>query len=112
MNLLIWFAASYSATKRNELFNEEQRRQKAEVGRVEKIEVRYLGLPEDVTLVMNSHISTPYNCAQHLSEGHCKSAALALIDGSVPWDMHRPLQESCTLQLLNFNISEPHVVNK
>lgn len=34
------------------------------VGRIEKIEVRYLGLPDDVTLIMNKGISTPYNCAQ------------------------------------------------
>ncbi|XP_016994768.1 large ribosomal subunit protein mL39 [Drosophila takahashii] len=104
--------SSASLAKRNDLFNQEQRRQRDAVGRIDKIEVRYLGLPEDVTLVMNSHISTPFNCAQHLSEGHCKRSALALIDGSVPWDMHRPLQESCTLQLLNFHVSEPHVVNK
>ncbi|EDW94548.1 39S ribosomal protein L39, mitochondrial [Drosophila yakuba] len=104
--------SSASIAKRNDLFNQEQRRQRDAVGRIDKIEVRYLGLPEDVTLVMNSNISTPFNCAQHLSEGHCKRSALALIDGSVPWDMHRPLQESCTLQLLNFHVSEPHVVNK
>lgn len=105
-------SASASLKSQNELFNQEQKRQRDAIGRVEKIEVRYLGLPEDVTLVMNNHISTPYNCAQHLSEGHCKRAALALIDGSVAWDMHRPLQESCTLQLLTFNVTEPHVVNK
>lgn len=110
--ILANFSASASVGQRNELFNQEQRRQRDAVGRIEKIEVRYLGLPEDVTLVMNSNISTPFNCAQHLSEGHCKRSALALVDGSVPWDMHRPLQESCTLQLLNFNVSEPHVVNK
>ncbi|EDW26252.1 GL25954 [Drosophila persimilis] len=105
-------AGSASIASRNELFTQEQRRQREAIGRIDKIEVRYLGLPEDVTLVMNNQISTPFNCAQHLSEGHCRRSALALIDGSVPWDMHRPLQESCTLQLLNFNISEPHVVNK
>uniref|UniRef100_W8CD29 Large ribosomal subunit protein mL39 n=1 Tax=Ceratitis capitata TaxID=7213 RepID=W8CD29_CERCA len=98
--------------KRNELFSQEQRRQQEAVGRVEKIEVRYLGLPEDVTLAMNASISTPYNCAQHLSDGHCKRSALALKDGNVPWDMHRPLTESCTLQLLNFTVSDPHLVNK
>ncbi|ALC43819.1 mRpL39 [Drosophila busckii] len=109
---IVNLSATAALRSRNELFSQEQRRQREAVGRIEKIEVRYLGLPEDVTLVMNNHISTPYNCAQHLSEGHCKRAALALIDGTVPWDMHRPLQESCTLQLLNFNVSEPHLVNK
>ncbi|XP_030375453.1 39S ribosomal protein L39, mitochondrial [Scaptodrosophila lebanonensis] len=105
------FSAS-ATTSRNDLFTHEQRRQREAVGRVDKIEVRYMGQPEDVTLVMNKHISTPYNCAQHLSEGICKRSALALIDGSVPWDMHRPLPESCTLQLLHFFVAEPHLVNK
>lgn len=50
--------------KRNELFDYEQKRQREEVGRVEKIEVRYLGLPQDETLVMNKNLSTPYNVAQ------------------------------------------------
>ncbi|XP_055383599.1 39S ribosomal protein L39, mitochondrial [Condylostylus longicornis] len=90
----------------------EKKRQKQSVGRIEKIEIRYLGLPEDVTLVMNKGISTPYNCAQHLSEGHCKRSALALLDGNLIWDMHRPLEDSCTLQLLNFTIAEPHAVNR
>lgn len=48
----------------NELFNLEKKRQREAVGRIEKIEVRYLGLPEDMTLVMNKNLSTPYNCAQ------------------------------------------------
>ncbi|XP_053953439.1 39S ribosomal protein L39, mitochondrial [Anastrepha ludens] len=103
---------SPALVKRNELFTQEQRRQKEAIGRVEKIEVRYLGLPQDVTLAMNSYLSTPYNCAQHLSEGHCKRSALALVDGNVPWDMHRPLTETCTLQLLNFTVADPHLVNK
>lgn len=103
---------SATLTKRSEMFTEEQRRQRNAVGRVEKIEVRYQGLPEDVTLMMNRELSTPFNCAQHLSEGHCKRSALALIDGNVPWDMHRPLVETCTLQLLNFMETDPHIVNK
>ncbi|XP_037820139.1 39S ribosomal protein L39, mitochondrial [Lucilia sericata] len=101
-----------SIERRNDLFTKEQKRQRELVGRIEKIEVRYLGLPEDVTLIMNRDLSTPYNCAQHLSEGHCKRSALALIDGNVPWDMHRPLPDNCTLQLLNFTVADPHVVNK
>lgn len=51
---------------RNELFDAEQKRQREQVGRIEKIEVRYLGVPEDVTLIMNKGISTPYNCAQRM----------------------------------------------
>ncbi|KAL5290848.1 MRPL39 family protein [Megaselia abdita] len=101
-----------AVSKRNTLFNEEQNRQKENVGRIEKIEVRYLGLPDDVTLVMNKGISTPFNCAQHLTEDHCKRSVLALLDGKLSWDIHRPLQESCTLQLLNFHDSDTNLVNK
>jgi len=50
--------------KRNLLFTKEKKRQKENVGRIEKIEVHYTGTPEDVTLVMNKGISTPFNCAQ------------------------------------------------
>lgn len=50
--------------RRNEIFDSEQKRQRDSVGRIEKIEVRYLGLPQDETMIMNKHISTPFNCAQ------------------------------------------------
>ncbi|XP_059607635.1 large ribosomal subunit protein mL39 [Phlebotomus argentipes] len=98
--------------RRSDLFTAEQTAQRAKVGRIERIEVRYLGVPHDTTLMMNRNISTPFNCAQHLSEHHCKRSALALLDGNVPWDMHRPLQESCTLQLLTFTSADPHAVNR
>ncbi|XP_031625331.1 39S ribosomal protein L39, mitochondrial [Contarinia nasturtii] len=96
----------------NELFDLEKKRQHDAVGRIEKIEVRYLGLPEDTTLIMNKNLSTPYNCAQHLSDIHCNRSAIALIDGVVPWDMHRPFEDSCTLQLLNFTVAEPYLANR
>jgi len=98
--------------QQSELFSREQKRQHDAVGRIEKIQVKYVGNPEDVTLVMNKNLSTPFNCAQHLSETHCKRSALALIDGTTPWDMHRPLTSSCTLQLLNFYVVDPQIVNK
>lgn len=34
------------------------------MGRIEKIEVRYLGVPNDETFVMNKEISTPFHIAQ------------------------------------------------
>lgn len=48
----------------NELFDVEKKRQRDAVGRIEKIEVQYLGLPEDTTLVMNANLSTPFDCAR------------------------------------------------
>jgi large subunit ribosomal protein L39 len=60
---------------------------------------------------MNKNISTPYNVAQHFNETLMNNAVLALINGNINWDVHRPLQESCTLQLLNFRIHDPFYVN-
>ncbi|XP_048514225.1 39S ribosomal protein L39, mitochondrial [Athalia rosae] len=97
--------------KRNELFDNEKKRQRAAVGRIEKIEVKYLGLTEDVTLVMNKFISTPYNCAQHISESVRNTAALAEVNG-VPWDMHSPLVEACDLKLLMTSTPDKQAVNR
>ncbi|KAJ9585962.1 hypothetical protein L9F63_020394, partial [Diploptera punctata] len=98
--------------KKNLLFSEEMKRQKENVGRIEKIEVLYKGVPEDMNLMMNKGISTPFNCAQHMSEMLMGRSVLALIDDTTLWDMHRPLKANCQLQLLNFKIAEPHHVNK
>ncbi|XP_059062189.1 large ribosomal subunit protein mL39-like, partial [Achroia grisella] len=95
--------------------NIEKKRQQEKIGRIEKIEVNYKGVPKNVTLVMNKDISTPYDCskfAKHMSEWHVESSALALIDGNVYWDMHRPLTENCTLEFQNFTVAEPQQVNK
>jgi len=49
--------------KRNELFSQEKSRQLSLISRVEKIEVRHVGPPEDCVLLMNKGLSTPFNCA-------------------------------------------------
>ncbi|KAM3955496.1 mitochondrial ribosomal protein L39 [Aphomia sociella] len=98
--------------RRNHLFTLEKKRQLENVGRIEKIEVNYKGIPKDCTLVMNKDISTPYDCAKHMNEWHVESSALALLNGNVYWDMHRPLTENCTLEFQNFTVAEPQQVNK
>lgn len=50
--------------KRSQMFSEEKDLQYNAVGRISKVEVEYVGLPENVTLMMNKGISTPYHCAQ------------------------------------------------
>lgn len=63
--LILEFLSSYEIQqRRSELFSLEQERQKQNVGRIEKIEVRFLGVPKDTTLIMNKGLSTPFNCAQ------------------------------------------------
>ncbi|XP_015596238.1 39S ribosomal protein L39, mitochondrial [Cephus cinctus] len=82
--------------KRNQLYDEELKRQRAAVGRIEKIDVKYHGPTEEVILAMNKNLSTPHDCAKHISEGLTKVAALALVNEK-PWDMHRPLTGPCDL---------------
>lgn len=105
------FSSSVVKTQ-NDIFNEEVKRQSNAIGRIEKINVTYKGLPEEAELVMNKHISTPYNCAQHISEMLCNRSVLALVDGIKLWDMHRPLESDCELQLLHFHDSDPYHCNK
>uniref|UniRef100_A0A8B9S0K9 Mitochondrial ribosomal protein L39 n=1 Tax=Accipiter nisus TaxID=211598 RepID=A0A8B9S0K9_9AVES len=97
---------------RNELFTKEKERQLSLHPRIEKIEVKYTGKSHPGSVfVMNKALSTPYNCAMHLSEWHCKKSVLALVDGQV-WDMYRPLTKSCEIQFLTFKDDDPEEVNK
>lgn len=41
-----------------------------------------------------------------------RRSALALVDGEKLWDMHRPLEDNCELQLLHFQDDNPAPVNK
>uniref|UniRef100_T1J674 Solute carrier family 12 member 9 n=1 Tax=Strigamia maritima TaxID=126957 RepID=T1J674_STRMM len=97
--------------KRCKLFDEELARQRSFITRVEKIEVKVKGPPQDCTLIMNKDISTPYNCTRHLSEFITSQSALARVNGRL-WDMHSPLKDDCTLQLLNFKQEDPTELNK
>ena len=38
-------------------------------------------------------------------------SAIALVNGA-QWDMHRPLVEDCTVELLHFHIGDPFHVNR
>jgi len=97
--------------KRSQMFEQEKKRQLNLIPRLEKIEVQYQGVPEDATLILNKNISTPYNVAQHLTEMLCDRSALALVNGNL-WDMHRPLEEDCTVELLHFHSEEPFHLNR
>ncbi|KAK7078790.1 54S ribosomal protein L39, mitochondrial [Halocaridina rubra] len=97
--------------KRCDIFDKEAKRQAALITNIEKIEVNYQGQPEDCTLIMNKIISTPYNCAQHLTHAILERSVLAEVNGKV-WDMHRPLEEDCTLSFLHFRQADPYYVNR
>jgi len=97
--------------KRSKMFEEERQRQINIIPRLEKIEVQYQGQPESATLILNRGLSTPYDVAQHVAEMLMDRSALALVNGQI-WDMHRPLEEDCTIELLHFHIDDPFHVNR
>ncbi|XP_059148840.1 large ribosomal subunit protein mL39-like [Physella acuta] len=97
--------------KRVDIFEKEQARQYALVTRVEKIEVKHTGVPEECSLIMNKYLSTPFNCAMHMQELLTKQSALALVNGE-PWDMHRPLESDCELKFLHFEDEDPRIANE
>ncbi|XP_064466685.1 large ribosomal subunit protein mL39-like [Ornithodoros turicata] len=97
--------------KRNVLFTEELNRQASIITRVEKIEVNYTGVPEKCTLIMNKHLSTPYDCARHIHENLCQRAAVAMVNGKVH-DIHRPLTGDCELSFKFYKDEDPYLPNK
>lgn len=46
-----------------------------------------------------------------ISELLCKESVLAQLNNETLWDMHRPLEESCTLKFLHFKDPNPKHVN-
>ncbi|MDK0634188.1 hypothetical protein P5E82_15075, partial [Clostridium perfringens] len=80
--------------RQNDLFVAERKRQIEKVGRIEKIEVEHIGPNETTVLVMNKNLSTPYDCAKHLGETFMKRSAVALINQTTLWHMHKPIPES------------------
>uniref|UniRef100_A0A4X2KHG7 TGS domain-containing protein n=1 Tax=Vombatus ursinus TaxID=29139 RepID=A0A4X2KHG7_VOMUR len=105
-------SATEVAKMRNELFDREKKRQLSLNPRTEKIEVKHVGKSDPGAIfLMNKNLSTPYNCAMHLSEWYCKKSILALVDGQ-PWDMNKPLTKSCEIKFLTFKDEDPEEVNK
>ncbi|KAF7487774.1 39S ribosomal protein L39 [Sarcoptes scabiei] len=99
---------------KNDLFNKEQQFQRSSRTKIEKIEIN-LEKPffntKDSILIMNADESTPYDCASHINELLKNRSALAVINKKIPWDMHRPLKESCNLSLIHFKHNDCMVAN-
>lgn len=92
------------------MFDQEKQRQRSQLGRVEKIEVKYQSVADEVVMVMNRNISTPYDCARHISESIAKLSAIAFVDGQI-WDMHKPFTGNCELQLVTMQSPRVGTIN-
>lgn len=97
---------------KNHLFNLELKRQRDVIGRLEKIEVNLHYYKNNQMMLMNKSVSTPYECTRHINETLMKNAVVALMNGERLWHMHKPLEEACNLEILNFFIEDPSLVNK
>ena len=67
---------------------------------------------ESKKLLMNKGLSTPLDCAKHLSSVVVQRSALALLDESEVWDMTRPLERDCQLRFLHFLEENPSEQNR
>lgn len=94
--------------RRNVIFDNELNRLEHESGRLEKIVVKYYPpSPEDkaIDMQMNKNLSTPSDCAKHVSKDIFQTGAIALVDGQA-WDMNKPFVESCELKILTMKMPD------
>lgn len=66
-------------------------------------------LPDGKTVPAESWRTTPYEIARGISQGLADNAVISKVDG-VLWDLDRPLEKSCKLQLLKFDDEEAQQV--
>jgi len=62
-------------------------------------------LPDGRTFTGKSWETTPANVALSLSKSLVESTVIAEVDGEL-WDLDRPLEQSCSLKLLDFEDPE------
>ncbi|XP_045568262.1 threonine--tRNA ligase 1, cytoplasmic [Salmo salar] len=66
-------------------------------------------LPDGKVVEAESWKTTPYQVAAGISQGLADATVIAKVNSSV-WDLDRPLEESCSLQLLKFDDDEAKAV--
>uniref|UniRef100_UPI00358E2C63 threonine--tRNA ligase 1, cytoplasmic isoform X1 n=1 Tax=Myxine glutinosa TaxID=7769 RepID=UPI00358E2C63 len=68
-----------------------------------------ISLPDGKQLQAESWRTTPYQLACTISQGLADSTVIAKVDGKV-WDLDRPLENDCSLQLLKFDDEDAQAV--
>ncbi|XP_042216054.1 threonine--tRNA ligase 1, cytoplasmic-like isoform X2 [Homarus americanus] len=66
-------------------------------------------LPDGAVKDGKSWITTPYEVAQGISQGLAENTVVAKVNGIV-WDLDRPLEQDCKLELLKFGDDEAKTV--
>ncbi|KAK3924891.1 Threonine--tRNA ligase 1, cytoplasmic [Frankliniella fusca] len=66
-------------------------------------------LPDGKAITAESWRTTPYDIAMGISKGLAENAVISKVDG-ILWDLDRPLEKNCSLQLLKFDDDEAQQV--
>uniref|UniRef100_A0A8C6PVE3 threonine--tRNA ligase n=1 Tax=Nothobranchius furzeri TaxID=105023 RepID=A0A8C6PVE3_NOTFU len=66
-------------------------------------------LPDGQKLSGKSWITTPYQLACDISQGLADRAVVSRVNGEL-WDLDRPLENNCSLEILNFDSEEAQAV--
>lgn len=66
-------------------------------------------LPDGKEVAAQSWRTTPFEVAQGISTGLAEATVISKVNGEL-WDLERPLEESCTLQLMKFDDPEAQAV--
>ncbi|KAG8228415.1 hypothetical protein J437_LFUL003888 [Ladona fulva] len=66
-------------------------------------------LPDGKQVSAESWRTTPYDVAKNISQGLADNTVISKVNGEL-WDLDRPLEEDCTLQLLKFDDPEAQQV--
>jgi len=91
------------AKRRQEIFEELWQKQQQEYA--QKTVPITVTLPDGKTVQAKSWITTPMDVAQSISQGLSKKAIVAKVNGEL-WDMGRPLENDCTLDILDYEDAE------
>ncbi|KAG1971244.1 threonine--tRNA ligase 1, cytoplasmic isoform X1 [Pimephales promelas] len=68
-----------------------------------------VSLPDGHTLTATAWVSTPYQLACALSRGLADNCVIARVNGEL-WDLDRPLETDCSLELLRFDHEDAQAV--
>ncbi|OAF64313.1 hypothetical protein A3Q56_07932, partial [Intoshia linei] len=90
--------------KRNELFNNWKADYDKKIEELPKTEIQ-VKLPDDSMKYGTSFLTTPMDIALQISKSLASSAILSKVDGE-KWDLMRPLEKDCSLELLKMDHEE------
>uniref|UniRef100_A0A8C5H8C3 threonine--tRNA ligase n=1 Tax=Gouania willdenowi TaxID=441366 RepID=A0A8C5H8C3_GOUWI len=68
-------------------------------------------LPDGQKVVAKAWITTPYQLACNISQGLADNAVISRVNGEL-WDLDRPLEHDCSLEILHFDNDDAQAYNK